>query len=144
MKHRVTVIRTVVVECSAEDAKKIAWGASLARHANPDIRLLVEIQTLLDEPERRVVLLADNLNYEHGDYESEEDRLDVERQIRQYGVWGFSCQQRTVLKGEWDTVDSCFGFIGNDGMLDGMREQMPEEFRALEPINEYDAEDSDP
>jgi hypothetical protein len=144
---RVTITRTEVVEVSASDAQRIVDAAKRTKY--PPERLTVKVETLLDVPERRVIICADDDigSAMDCDFENDEDREDLERQINSCGVWGFICEERTIVNGKWTHIDSCFSFVGsydsNRTMFDGMREHMTDDYNTLEPIDEHEAKRMD-
>ncbi len=75
----------------------------------------------------RIIIVQDSEPYEHGDYENDEERAEVEEKIESEGLWGYVVEKR--VKGAWETIDSCFGFIGcdidNNGMADYINGSIP-------------------
>lgn len=63
---------------------------------------------------------------------------NLERMVQDYGAWGFICEKLSPA-GEWETVDSCWGFIGDswDSILTAMRDYMGAEFKEIEPTEEF-------
>ncbi len=74
--------------------------------------------------EYRILVIPDLEPYQHGDPDDKEEVERTNRMIELDGVWGFSVEKREVqghLHSDWESLDSCFGFIGND--LDYMLEE---------------------
>jgi len=124
-----TTVETFMIQ--SEDAEgdiahgNIVLDNEMPTHSDTEI----VSREMLDAPEYRVVIIEENIGWNEfkGDFENAEDEAEAKEAFYKHGVYGYSVEMRTVVDGQWDDVDSCFGFLGNERqyMLDVAIEHIP-------------------
>jgi hypothetical protein len=130
-KYTVTWTRKVSIEVEARDAgvaEDAARVAAAERFTHAENSYTAE--RIHAEFEYRVRITQDPEPYMVGDAEDEDA---VNADIERYGVVGFIAERRPVdtedgEPGEWEHVDSCWGFIAAPGWETHMRDYLSKEF----------------
>jgi hypothetical protein len=131
--YTISRVITESVQVSAENESKAIAAACRLPAEWPQVKGGFKAERHHEEFEYQVRIEDDQYPDIEGMWEDEEDKAAAYL----YGVVGFVAERRALdtedgEPGEWEHVDSCWGFIACDGFRDCIREHLSDEFKQCE------------
>lgn len=91
--------------------RKKGWAA---REALVAARTNVEFEACEDAGFVRFRIEPDDICEVDWDFVDKRDEKESKARIEKHGMWGIISEARNPLGGEWEHIDSVWGFVGDD------------------------------